>query len=119
MESLFVEVLDRVKHGLRSVMLFICVGALWTLRNDVVFNIKVLAFPMVVIHKTIMLIISWQSLLKMKTLAMAETLLRRFSRACVKCVGGLLSLLCVYPLFSWLGGLVVGSGCVVWLDRCW
>ena len=54
MESLFIEVLDQVKQGLRGVMLFSCVGALWMLRNDVVFNSKVLAFPMAVIHKTIM-----------------------------------------------------------------
>ena len=73
--------LDRVKHGLWSVMLFGCVGALWMLRNDVVFNSKVLAFPMAVIHKTIMLFIYWKPVLKTKTLAMAEALSRRFSRA--------------------------------------
>ena len=54
-DDLFVFVLEHVREGLRGILHFMCVGAMWTLwktRNDVVFNNKVLASPMVVIHKT-------------------------------------------------------------------
>jgi hypothetical protein len=64
MEALFVEVIDILHGKLRSLTLFICAGALWTLwktRNyDVVFDGKVLASPMAIIHKTILLVKSWK-----------------------------------------------------------
>jgi hypothetical protein len=61
----------------QKVILIICVGALWTIwktRNDVVFN-KVLASPSVVIYKTLMLVMSWHPLLKLKLQPMADEMI--------------------------------------------
>jgi hypothetical protein len=66
-------------HGeLRSLTLFVRVGATWTLlktRNDVIFNDKVLASPKTIIHETILLVKLWKPLLMSKAHDMAETIL--------------------------------------------
>lgn len=53
-------------------------GALWSIwkaHNDVVFEKKVLTLPASLVFKSLVLVKSWQPLLKLKTKPMAEEML--------------------------------------------
>ena len=72
-------------HRFQSVLLFIFAGALWAIwkmRNDLVFEDKVIASPMVIIHKTVALLTHWKQLLDEKKMKQVETALVEINGAC-------------------------------------
>ena len=59
--------------------MFVCAGAMWTLwkaRNDVVFNKKTVATPVVLVYKTFSLVKTWIPLLKPKLNPLAEEMIQ-------------------------------------------
>lgn len=76
--SLFAEILEKCRGKKQAVTLFICAGALWSIwkaHNDVVFEKKVMASPMALVYKSLLLVKSWRPLLKPKMKPMAEDML--------------------------------------------
>jgi len=72
-------------HRFQSVLLFIFAGALWPIskmRNDLVFEDKVIASPTVIIHKTVALLTHWKQLLDEKKMKQVETALVEINGAC-------------------------------------
>jgi len=62
----------------QQVTLFLCAGALWTIRkarNDVVLNKKTMTSPVAIIYKTLMLVKSCPPLLKPKLKPVANEMI--------------------------------------------
>jgi len=80
--SLFLEIVEKSRGKKQMLIIFLSAGALWSLwksRNNLVFNEKVMASPVVLIHKMLMLIKSWRPLLKTKMKPTADDMMNLIS----------------------------------------
>lgn len=81
------EMMSNMSNKTRKPFLFMCACAMWALwktRNDMVFNNKIVASPMVVAHKTISFMTQWKTLIKDKELEKMEAVINKLNEVYVK-----------------------------------
>lgn len=69
----------------KRLTIFVCAGTMWALwktRNDLVFNDKIAASPLVPTHKLVSHLTQWKVMLKPKEKTAMEEMISKLARAC-------------------------------------